>query len=1139
MKKKGIYCLILFLLIIPIIWAIPQLSFVQQAPADISTTNLYDSVLNITYNLTDVAGLNASSIKIYYKTNSPDSDCYIYINGTSICGYQQTSYSSNSSDLYSFNLYGRDVYPGIYNYNETIMINTTHQSYLLDSNTSYLKIRLFNVSNTNAYSVFELFANASSTSEPLRIYYCNSSFTYRNPLTSPNCINFYNLDAGIPFNHTHPPQSAHHLIPFAVNTTTGKIGDVYVTPTSYFLLRGRDDSDWRAYYIPNISRQDTIQNMSSGLTATLRPDAVGSSTNLVSVPTGTANWQAVDDVTSDGDLTYVRGPSTTVITYDLYNISNLSSTPASIKKVTVYIVVRATTQCQGLCQARTELRTNGVDYHGTTITLSGTAYTIYSTEYINNPSTGQPWTEDEINALQVGVGLKSNRDSNNWRARATQVYAIVEYTDWTNFSGTVDAHLHQYDGSDIFYYYTCANDNSGNENCSALKFDVIDLRGLPPIAPEVYAPVTNYYSGEIVINYTESMSPNEYPISYYNISLFYPNVTFVQTIQANNSISLSYIWNSSEASDGSYRISVEACDNQGQCSSGRSQIFLIDNTKPVVNFTLPTEISGSNLSRNYIYVNVTSIDTNFDRIRILLYNSSQNHIQTASEFSSPAFWNFIDLEDGIYYFNATAFDLAGNSNSTETRNVTIDTTGPVVQFVSSTTSDGYHNQTWIYANVTAVDALSELKNITIYLYNSTENLINSTNSTTSPLQINFTGLAYDTYFINATAYDVLNNSDSSETIAIVLSATPDTTPPASVTYLNSSVVNNTAIAWQWTNPLDEDFDSAILYLNSVNIINTSNNYYNATDLSCNTEYHLTIHTNDYSNNVNTADVTNTNTTSACPDTAPPASVTGLFSNVISSTIISWQWNNPGDADFSSTILYLNGINVADTTNEDYNATGLTCNTQYNLTINTRDTLWNINTVDVTDTATTSACPGTPAVTPSGSSRRGSYIIYRPTQEELNNGYTKIMYQNWEVYFIIENKSHTLKINYIISDAVKISISSEIQEATLLKGEEKKFEMTGDNYYDLLVKLNSIDYSTVNLTIKTIHEEKEKINIPVNEILTNETPTENKTEIEKIEPILKWKLFVAIIVVIFILILLGDNIKKKTLRYRKYSKVRIF
>ena len=853
LKKKFIYGL-LFLMLLPLVSAIPYFSFVQQSPADISNTNLFTSILNITYNITDTIGLNTSTVNIYYKTNSSYSECEIYINGTASCDYQQRSFSSSSSNLYSFNLNGRDVYPGTYNYNETIMINTAHQSYLLNSNSSYLKIRLFNVTNKKSYGIFELFANASSTSGPLRIYYCNSSYAYGIPLTSPNCIDFYNLESNVAFNHSHSQNSYHQLIPFAVNTTNGKINnDIYVTPTSYFILRGRDDSDWKAYYIPQISRTDTIQNLSAGITTTLRPNAVGSTTNLQSTctPTCTANWQAVDDITSDGDITRLHSPSTTVITYDLYNVPDLAVVPTTIKKVTVYMVVRATTQCGSLCQARTELRTNGVDHHGTTITLSGTTYTTYSTEYVNNPQTGQPWTISEINALQIGVGLKSRTDSNNWRARATQVYAIVEYTNWNNFIGTVDAHLHQYD-NDAFHYYVCAKDTSNNNNCSETRSDLLNLAGLPPLAPEVTAPVAGYYSGDITLNYTESISPNEYPIIFYNISLVYPNTTFIQTIKSNNTINLSYVWNSIEAGDGSYRIEVKACDNQNQCSSGRSQIFTIDNTRPIISFVSPTEISGSTLNnRSNIQVNVTSTDSYFDRIRILLYNSSQEIIQVVSLFSSPAFWNFTNLADGTYYFNATALDLANNLNSTETRNITIDTSGPNVQFVSPTTPEGEYLQDWIYVNVTAADIPSGLKNITIYLYNSSNNLINSTTNTTSPLQINFTNLAYDTYYLNATAYDNLNNLNSTETRIIVLSLTPDTTPPATITDLSSNVINYTSINWQWTNPVDEDFYYAILYLNGVNIINTTYNYYNATELTCNTAYNLTIYTKDHAGNINT------------------------------------------------------------------------------------------------------------------------------------------------------------------------------------------------------------------------------------------------------------------------------------------------
>ncbi|HII71160.1 TPA: hypothetical protein HA265_00205, partial [Candidatus Woesearchaeota archaeon] len=747
----------------------------QQIPADLSNTNLFSSLLNITYNITDPVGLNESTIRLYYKTNTSDSECWIYVNGSSTCGYQPKTYSSKSGTLYSFRLSESEIYPAVYNFNQTVMVNTAHQSFSLVSNKSYMKVRFFNITNSKPYFMFEVFANASASSGPLRVYYCNSSYAFGDPVTSANCINFYNLDATVAFNHSHSSYSRHQLIPLAINTTTKMVGDkVYMSPVSYFLLRGRDGSDWKVYYIPQVARKDTVQNISVGTGSVLRPNALGSASNLgrFCFPSCSANWQAVDDINSDGDITYVRGPSDS-FAYDLYNVPDITQSSSVITKVTVYIFARASAQCAGLCQARTKLRTNSVIYDGPTISLTGTTYATYATEYSKNPQTGLPWTVSEVNNMQIGVGLKSRLDQIDYRALATQVYAVVDKAVYNNFTGTVDAHLHQYDGS-TFYYYTCAKDNSGTQNCSPVRSDPLQLGGLPPIAPQVYAPVTGYYSGYLPINFTKSASPNAYTITNYNISLVDNTLAFVQTIRQYNGANLSYLWDSSSAADGLYRAEVEACDSQGQCSSGRSPLFTIDNTDPGVDFASPTETSGSTVNRDYIYVNVTATDTNFDRIRILLYNTT-GLIRVASLFSSPSFWNFTNVTNGVYYFNATAIDKANNSNSTVTRNVTV--------------------------NV------------------------------------------------------------------------PDTAPPASVTNLKSDFVNTTAVDWSWVLPVDADFNSTIVYLNGTNVVNTTNAYYNATGLACGTVYNLTLHTKDHAGNVNLTDVTNLTSTTACPDTTPPASVT--------------------------------------------------------------------------------------------------------------------------------------------------------------------------------------------------------------------------------------------------------------------------
>ena len=106
---------------------------------------------------------------------------------------------------------------------------------------------------------------------------------------------------------------------------------------------------------------------------------------------------------------------------------------------------------------------------------------------------------------------------------------------------------------------------------------------------------------------------------------------------------------------------------------------------------------------------------------------------------------------------------------------------------------------------------------------------------------------------------------------------------------------------------------------------------------------------------------------------------------------------------------------------------------------------------------------------------GGLPIFNPRESDLSKGYEKIMLKNWKISFKVEGVSHTFTVEDITEKTAKISISSETQEATLSVGEEKKFELSGDGFYDALVRLNAIDTSNANrlkasVTIQTIHEE---------------------------------------------------------------------
>jgi hypothetical protein len=93
--------------------------------------------------------------------------------------------------------------------------------------------------------------------------------------------------------------------------------------------------------------------------------------------------------------------------------------------------------------------------------------------------------------------------------------------------------------------------------------------------------------------------------------------------------------------------------------------------------------------------------------------------------------------------------------------------------------------------------------------------------------------------------------------------------PSSAANLSNQSSGETWIYWNWTNP-SSHFSEAIIYLDSINVMNTSDNYYNATGLVPNRSYTITLHTKDSAGSINNSDVNSTATT--LPDiTAPQVS----------------------------------------------------------------------------------------------------------------------------------------------------------------------------------------------------------------------------------------------------------------------------
>ena len=77
---------------------------------------------------------------------------------------------------------------------------------------------------------------------------------------------------------------------------------------------------------------------------------------------------------------------------------------------------------------------------------------------------------------------------------------------------------------------------------------------------------------------------------------------------------------------------------------------------------------------------------------------------------------------------------------------------------------------------------------------------------------------------------------------------------------------------------------------------------------------------------------------------PPAAITNLILESKSTNSLNWRWDNPLDEDFAGTIISIDGVNVANLSSDknSYNATGLSADTIYTISVRTRDLAGNVN-----------------------------------------------------------------------------------------------------------------------------------------------------------------------------------------------------
>ena len=206
-----------------------------------------------------------------------------------------------------------------------------------------------------------------------------------------------------------------------------------------------------------------------------------------------------------------------------------------------------------------------------------------------------------------------------------------------------------------------------------------------------------------------------------NISLtetFFENITFTFD---NDGAQIEYFYDNSTRFinksfvDGNWSYNVTVWTTTGQSNSTATRNISIDTT-PHIQFETPTLADYSNITDPYIPVNVSITETYFDNIT---FNFWLNGAVTDWNWNdNTRFANETTFADGTWEYNVTVWTTTGQSNSTATRNITLDLTNPLVSASNLSdlvTTSFPINSTW---NYTSADT-----NIDLCYYNTSESTV--------------------------------------------------------------------------------------------------------------------------------------------------------------------------------------------------------------------------------------------------------------------------------------------------------------------------------------------------------------------------------------------------------------------------------
>ena len=346
-------------------------------------------------------------------------------------------------------------------------------------------------------------------------------------------------------------------------------------------------------------------------------------------------------------------------------------------------------------------------------------------------------------------------------------------------------------------------------------------------------------------------------------------------------------------------------------------------------------------------------------------------------------------------------------------------------------------------------------NYSIYIFSNNTFYLKANNNSATGYSFSNTTEANYTFIIEPTNATGSVGTNSSNISIYVDSSAPTISLP---NYTNSTLKRNTqdlTLNISVADSLSGLTNSACLIdVNGTNqSITPSNGWCNSTAISlsglADGNHTIKVYANDTVNNLGL----NNSFSVQIDTTAPSPSSLTLSSSSTNSLVITFS-----GADGTCTA---SGTGTKSISGSTLTVTGLNCGNPYSYTVTCTDTAGNAGTSSSTSFSTT-GCGG--SYTPSFWT--STFVV---EEDQFTEGFTRELSIKNRMKVVIDNEDHYVGVIELNNTSVKVNVSSNPQQATLKIGDSTKFEVTGDDSYDLLVTLNSIKNNKANVTILSISE----------------------------------------------------------------------